>query len=86
MWQTTVARLPRNAHAHFRRGFAWKSLGKLEEAAEDFERAKALDPDNPYLVLNYSQAHLTEFVILCPPGQEPEWPEQGQGQEEQEPF
>ena len=62
---------PANAHAMFRRGFAWKSVGDLDKAADDFENAKQLDPDNPNLVLNYSQAHLTDYVILCPAGEEP---------------
>jgi len=66
-----IAYNPSNAHAIFRRGFAWKAAGDLDKAADDFENAKQLDPDNPNLVLNYSQAHLTDYVILCPAGEEP---------------
>jgi tetratricopeptide (TPR) repeat protein len=61
---------PRNAHAHFRRGFAWKSMGQFEKAADDLETAKILDPSNPHLVVNYSQIHDTECVILCSAGEE----------------
>jgi len=61
---------PRNAHAFFRRGFAWKSLGDFDKAADDFETAKMLAPDNPHLVLNYSRIHDTEVVVLCAAGEE----------------
>ena len=37
---------PRNAHAYFRRAFVYKSMREYEMAAEDFERAKELDPES----------------------------------------
>jgi tetratricopeptide (TPR) repeat protein len=71
---SVITHNPRNAHAFFRRGFAWKSLNDFEKAADDLETAKALDPDNPFLVVNYSQLHLTECVVLCLAGDEKEFP------------
>ncbi len=88
---------PTNAHALFRRGFAFKSLKKYvtvrltlssrcsfpewrlrvtcryDMAANDFETARLLDPKNPNLVVNYSQLHTLECVVLCPAGQEPDF-------------
>ena len=32
-----------------------------------------LDPGNPHLVVNYSHLHALECIVLCPPGQEPEF-------------
>ena len=64
---------PTNAHAHFRRAFVHKALGHLEAAADDFEVAKMLDPDNPHLIVNYKTLHDTECIILCRPGDEPEY-------------
>ena len=48
-----IKKNPKNAHAYFRRGFSNKALKKYAEAAEDFEKAKELDPLNPRLVINY---------------------------------
>ncbi len=42
-------------------------------AANDFEEARMLDPGNPHLVVNYSHLHALECIVLCPPGQEPEF-------------
>lgn len=64
---------PTNAHAHFRRAFLFKALGQLDAAADDFEVAKMLDPDNPNLVLNYKDLRETECIVLCPAGDEPEY-------------
>ena len=61
---------PKNAHAYFRRGFAYKSLGRFDEAAQDLETAKAMQPDNPLLVVNYLQLHRTDVIELCKAGQE----------------
>ena len=66
-----IDRCPRNAHAYFRRGFANKSIGNFERAAEDFERAKALDPTNPSLAINYRNIGDVECIILCDAGREP---------------
>merc|ERR1711957_151871 len=54
-FDTVVNRNARNAHAYFRRAFSLKALKRLSEAAEDFEKAKNLDPMNPQLVVNYKQ-------------------------------
>ena len=64
---------PRNAHAYFRRGFAFKSLRRYEDAAADFEAARRLQPDNPHLVVNYSQIHDIHVIVLCAAGEEPDW-------------
>ncbi|CAK4085207.1 unnamed protein product, partial [Aphanomyces euteiches] len=61
---------PTNAHAHFRRAFAYKALGDLQACADDLEKAKLLDPLNPKLVTNYKALHDIECVVLCAPGQE----------------
>lgn len=69
---TSVIKMnPTNAHAYFRRAFARKALGHLDASADDFETAKALDPENPHLVMNYRDLHDTEVIVLCAPGEEP---------------
>lgn len=65
-----VQQNPHNAHAYFRRGFCFKALGQLREAAADLETAKLLDPTNLQLVVNYKELKDTECVILCAPGYE----------------
>ena len=62
---------PRNAHAYFRRAFAYKSIKEYELAAEDFERAKELDPENPHLAINYRNLYDVECIVLCDSGREP---------------
>jgi len=42
-----------NAHAFFGRAFAHKALKMYDAAAEDFERAKQIDPLNPKLIVNF---------------------------------
>ena len=44
---------PNNANAYFGRAFAHKALKSYELAADDFEKAKSLDPLNPKLIVNY---------------------------------
>lgn len=46
---------PRNTHALFRRGLAWKSLGQYDKAAGDVLTAQALDPRDPALRCGVSQ-------------------------------
>lgn len=48
-----IKRNPLNAHAHFRRAFSLKSLKRYDEAVNDFERAKDLDPLDAKMVVNY---------------------------------
>lgn len=43
---------PKNSHAYFGRAFAYKALKEYDKAAEDFEKAKELDPFNPRLIIN----------------------------------
>ncbi|CBN78486.1 conserved unknown protein [Ectocarpus siliculosus] len=49
------------AHTLFRRGWANKAMGNLEEAAADFEAARLL---NPHLSVNYRNAFDTELVVV----------------------
>lgn len=41
------------------------------QAALDFEKARSLEPDNPLLVVNYTQIHAVEVIELCAAGAEP---------------
>jgi tetratricopeptide (TPR) repeat protein len=66
-----LAMNPRNAHAHFRRAFAYKSVKEYDRAAEDFEKAKELDPENPHLSVNYRNLYDVECILLCDSGMEP---------------
>jgi Flp pilus assembly protein TadD len=52
-FNTVLNKNHRNAHAYFRRAFSLKALKQFSEAAEDFEKAKNLDPMNPQLVVNH---------------------------------
>lgn len=61
---------PKIAHAYFRRAFSYKALGKFDLAAEDFEKAKIIDPLDPSLVVNYSKLDKIDIIILCKPGEE----------------
>lgn len=42
----------------------------FDKAAEDFEEAKALDPQNPQLVVNYKKLQGINCIVLCRPGEE----------------
>ena len=59
-----------NAHAHFRRAFSYKALKNYSQAADDFEKAKELDPENPKMVVNYKQLKGITCIVLCKPGEE----------------
>ncbi|KDO27826.1 hypothetical protein SPRG_07099 [Saprolegnia parasitica CBS 223.65] len=61
---------PTNAHAAFRRGFAFKALGRHAEAAADIQKARLLDPTNPRLMVNFKELHGTDCIVLCAPGHE----------------
>ena len=61
---------PDNAHAYFGRGFAYKNIRDYEQASDDFEIAKELDPREPRFVLNYKKVFGVKFVTLSCPGQE----------------
>ena len=68
-----IKKNPKNAHAHFRRAFSHKSLKNFQQAAEDFEKAKNLDPLNPKMVVNYKKLKGISCIILCKPGDEKEF-------------
>ena len=66
-----IERNHKNAHAYFRRAFCHKAAGSYDRAAEDFERARALDPNNPALAINYRNIGDVECIILVDAGREP---------------
>ena len=72
-FDVVIKKNPKNAHAHFRRAFSHKSLKNFQQAAEDFERAKNLDPSNPKMVVNYKKLKGISCIILCKPGLEKEF-------------
>lgn len=59
-----------NARALFRRGFSYKALGLLAEAADDLEAAKERDPRDPRLSICYRKLHNIVAITLVPPGME----------------
>ena len=61
-----------NAHALFRRGFLWKKKKNYDQAAQDFEDAKKLEPENPALWLDYNRIGEMDHIVLCKPGEEKE--------------
>ena len=65
-----IKRNPKNAHAHFRRAFSYKALKNYSEAADDFEKAKELDPLNPQMIVNYKKLKGINCIVLCKPGEE----------------
>ncbi len=69
-FSTVIKKNPKNAHAYFRRAFSQKALKLYNEAAADFEEAKALDPLNQKLVVNYKQLKGITCIVLCRPGEE----------------
>jgi tetratricopeptide (TPR) repeat protein len=72
---------PGNAFAYFRRAFVLKQLGKFDAAAEDFEQARRLAPTEQRLVVNYRKLYDVEWVELVPPGEEPEWGNEDDGED-----
>ena len=69
-FNAVLALQPANAHALFRRGFLWKRLKHYEQAAQDFEDAKKLAPENPAMWLDYNRIGEMELIELCLPGEE----------------
>lgn len=65
-----IKRNPQNAHAYFRRAFSLKSLKKYDQAVDDFEKAKELDPLEPKMVVNYKKMKEISCIVLCEPGEE----------------
>ena len=70
-FNTVIKKNPRNTHAYFRRAFSLKSLKRFSEAAEDFEKAKTLEPMNPAIVVNHKKLKNVTCIVLCEPGKEP---------------
>ena len=56
-------------YCYYRRGFALKALKRYEEAATDFEKAKQIDPMNPFLNVNYKQLKGVNYVPVRVPGE-----------------
>ena len=69
-FSVVIKKNPKNAHAYFRRAFSQKALKRYPEAADDFEKAKELDPLNPKLVVNYKKLKGITCIVLCKPGEE----------------
>jgi len=46
---------------------------EIKKAADDFEKAKELDPLNPKLVVNYKKLKGITCIVLCKPGEEKEF-------------
>jgi len=65
-----IRRNPANAHAYFRRAFSLKALRRYEEAADDFEKARTLDPLNHKMAINYKKLKGVNCIVLCKAGQE----------------
>lgn len=72
-FSAVIKKNPKNAHAYFRRAFSHKALKAYPEAADDFEKAKLLDPLNPKLVVNYKKLKGITCIVLCKPGEEKEY-------------
>jgi tetratricopeptide (TPR) repeat protein len=61
---------PLDDRAFFRRAWSYKALGLFLLAAEDFEKALSLRPDNKVYRLNYRAIGSIETIVLVPPGEE----------------
>ncbi len=72
-FDVVIQKNPKNAHAHFRRAFSHKLMKHFPEAAEDFEKAKNLDPLNPKMIVNYKKLKGITCIVLCKPGEEKEF-------------
>lgn len=55
---------PHDARTLFRRGWANKALGKLVEAAADFEAARLMEPSDPSLSVDYRNIFEIELVVV----------------------
>ena len=69
-YNNLVKMQPKNSHAYFGRAFAFKALKQYDEAAEDYEKAKELDPFNPKLIINPKNIYEIKYIKLCDPGHE----------------
>lgn len=65
---------PGNPHALLRRAISYAALGEWRAAAADVEACKVLRPGDPRFELNYGALRGVEGILLCGPGEEPQWP------------
>ena len=72
-FNVVVRKNPKNANAYFRRAFSLKALKRYDEAIDDFEKAKHLDPMNERLMVNYKKLKGVQCIVLCEPGDEKEY-------------
>lgn len=45
-------------------------MRRYEEASENFDKAKELDPFNPKLIINPKKIYEIKYIKLCDPGEE----------------
>ncbi|GMH93364.1 hypothetical protein TrVE_jg14332 [Triparma verrucosa] len=69
-FSTVIKLAPDDHRAIFRRGWSYKSLGLFLLAAEDFEKARALQPECKLYKLNYRAIGNVECIVLGKPGEE----------------
>ena len=69
-FHVVITKNPKNAHAYFRMAFSQKALKHYQDAVENFEKARTLDPMNPALVVNYKKLKGITCIVLCEPGDE----------------
>ena len=72
-FDVVIRKNSKNAHAFFRRAFSHKALKNYKLAADDFEKAKLLAPLDPKLVVNYKKLKGITCIVLCKPGEEPDF-------------
>lgn len=65
-----IRKCPKNANAYFRRAFSLKALKRYNEAIDDFEKCKLLDPMNSRFMVNYKKLKGVQCIVLCEPGHE----------------
>ena len=70
-FNAVIKKSPTNTHAYFRRAFSLKALKRFSEAAEDFEKARELEPTNPNIQVNHKKLKGVSCIVLCDPGKEP---------------
>jgi tetratricopeptide (TPR) repeat protein len=65
LWQDTVRKRPDNPRAHVNLGVAWKGLGNIADAIEQFQQALLIKPD-------LAEAHYNLGLMLAQSGRTPE--------------
>lgn len=59
-----INRKSKDAHAHFRRAWSYKAIKLFHEAANDFETAKQLKPNDPNFSIAYNKVQKIEYLGL----------------------